>query len=208
MDRPASLWRRFLHRIAGFRPLNIIHAEVLNHDGEIIAEYEPLFERYFLFELPAWLGGGVAYLHHYLRSDPARGMHDHPWGWAVSIPLAAGYHEERLTGFNLCGPVAVVRRRPRLVPYRLSGGDFHRVIVSERTTSWSLFIHGPFSKPWGFLRPVPDGTVNPPTERESSQRMTVGYPYRYVSTAGTMNPPTTPWWTHKPSGRQVERAPA
>ena len=39
MNRPASLWRRVLHWIAGFRPLNIIVAEVVNERGEIIAEH-------------------------------------------------------------------------------------------------------------------------------------------------------------------------
>jgi hypothetical protein len=38
MDRPTSLWRQFLHWIAGFRPLNNIHAEVLNRDGSLAAD--------------------------------------------------------------------------------------------------------------------------------------------------------------------------
>ena len=39
------------------------------------------------------------------------------------------------------------------VPYRLTGADFHRVQLRD-ATSWSLFVHGPFIKGWGFLRPA------------------------------------------------------
>jgi len=189
--------RRALHFVTGFLPLRVIDAE-----GELDPQaMMPLFERYFVCQAPRWLGGWTVYLHHYLRSDPDRGPHDHPWSWAVSLPLAAGYVEERLDGFNAKGPrLRYIRRRP-FVPYRLTGRDFHRVISNGRT-SWSLFIHGPYTKGWGFLRsthavPLPDGGV-----------------YRFESPEVRFHPfkndndGSARWWRTAPRGRDQERAAA
>lgn len=144
-----NAWRRSLHALTGRLPAIVVHAEIEPGSDE----RSPLFERYFVGRAPAWLGGWTAYVHHYLRSDPDRGPHDHPWDWAVALQLAGGYDEERLNGFD--GPHLRFRyswRRPG-VPYRLTGADFHRVIVQPGRTSWSLFVHGPRTKGWGFLRP-------------------------------------------------------
>ena len=77
--------RRALYAWAGRLPAVIYDAEV---SGTNPAR-TPLFERYHVFtcRLP-WLGEVTLYLHHYLRSDPDRGPHDHPWPWAVALPLA------------------------------------------------------------------------------------------------------------------------
>ncbi|MFZ2869626.1 hypothetical protein [Zavarzinia sp.] len=178
------MWRRLLHTIAGRLRLKTVFAESDDPGVET-----PLFERYLLPVRP-W--GGAAYLHHYLRSDPDRGVHDHPWGWAIAIPLAGGYVEERLTGFDVRGPVTrMIRRRPFL-PYVMTGRDFHRLHLVEGRTSWSLFIHGRRMKLWGFLRAwVPFGYG----------RRTTGYfPYRDEINAGDE------WWGAALPGRLQERA--
>lgn len=142
--------RRILHALTALLPVRIVTAEINRVEDGV-----PLFERYLLGRLPRlgrW-GGGVAYLHHYLRSDPDNSLHDHPWDWAVALPLAGGYDEVRLAGFDTNGMRLHIARRRCGRPYRLTGADFHRVALCG-PSSWSLFIHGPFTKGWGFLRPA------------------------------------------------------
>lgn len=106
----------------------------------------PFLERYFL----GFLFGTTIYLHRFVASDPDRGLHDHPWGWAFSLVLCGRYVELRRNGelrnvgwFNA-----------------LSGNTFHRVllprdsIADEQQQCWTLFVHGPKRKAWGFLRPL------------------------------------------------------
>jgi hypothetical protein len=132
-------------------------------DPRLAPERFPLFRRYFLFhgKLPKALGSleVFGYLHHYLRSDPDRGPHDHPWEWAVALPLTGGYVEDRMRGFGPDGPTTVRIERAPGVAYGLTGADFHRVLIEAGATSWSLFLHGPKAKAWGFLRPVEDPAI-------------------------------------------------
>lgn len=108
----------------------------------------PFLERYFV----ACFFGTTVYLHRFVVSDPDRGLHDHPWGWAFSLVLSGRYVELRRNGelrfiewFNL-----------------LSGNTFHRVLLQHDGFSgkpmqcWTLFVHGPKRKGWGFLRPMPE----------------------------------------------------
>lgn len=91
----------------------------------------------------------AVFLHEYHRCDAERWLHDHPWSWAIGIPLVGGYTEERLAGFELPGRKTVRHvRRWRLNVIRCR--DFHRIAGVEPGT-WTLFIHGPRVKRWGFL---------------------------------------------------------
>lgn len=110
---------------------------------------EPYLERYYLFSLFGWR----AYIHRFLASDPDRGLHDHPWGRSVSLMLAGGYFEQRILPHEFCGV--------RLVGLRLlspggfnviRGDDFHRILLGPGQEAWTLFVHGPRVKGWGFLR--------------------------------------------------------
>jgi len=89
------------------------------------------------------------FLHQYHRPDAERWLHDHPWTWSIGIPLVGGYVEERLVGHEI-PPRRRERRirhfRPNLIRVR----DFHR-ITSVQPGTWTLFIHGPRVKRWGFL---------------------------------------------------------
>jgi hypothetical protein len=122
-------------------------------DGE---QEEPYLERYYLFGAFGW----HAYLHRFVDSDPDRGLHDHPWGRALSLVLTGGYDELRYVR-ALAEPTADGRieepqvRRRRVRPWRfnlLRGTDFHRVVLREGRSAWTLFLHGPRVKGWGFLR--------------------------------------------------------
>lgn len=87
------------------------------------------------------------YLHHFLRSDDDRALHDHPW-WNVSVLLEGEYTEHTIAagGVNL----RVVRK----------AGDWkcrlptsaHRIEL-HAGPCWTLFITGPRIRSWGFHCP-------------------------------------------------------
>jgi len=118
---------------------------------------EPYLERYRLVGGKRW----GAYVHRFLAPDPDRGLHDHPWRWAVSLVLVGGYLEVRCRG---CSNDNMAEFND-LAPWRLNllrGDDFHRIIsvgshrldlhrAPEQREAWTLFIHGPRVKGWGFL---------------------------------------------------------
>ena len=132
---------RLLYRISGRLPCRIIESE----------PGAPYLERYFIARLFGW----TVYLHRFVASDPrGTGLHDHPWRLAISLVLSGGYWELRHAGFNLDGPIAETRS---VRPGRLNiihGTTFHRVVLGEGCTAWSIFAHGPYAKGWGFLRSV------------------------------------------------------
>jgi hypothetical protein len=120
---------------------------------------EPYLERYYLFGVFGW----HAYLHRFVDSDPDRGLHDHPWDRALSLVLVAGYDEIR-GGAAGCAPPRFVR------PWRLNwlrGRDFHRVVLRGGRPAWTLFLHGPRVKGWGFLQ---NGIYRPMARDESEFR--------------------------------------
>ena len=162
-----SLIEHLLYRVSNHLPCRII-------DGE---QGEPYLERYYLFGIRGW----HAYLHRFVDSDPDRGLHDHPWGRALSLVLAGGYDEIR---FADAGQTSTIIRTIR--PWRLNrlrGEDYHRVVLRAGRPAWTLFMHGPRVKGWGFLR----GGEYRPMARDASE-------FRHRD-----------WWRHAPSGRAVRR---
>jgi hypothetical protein len=105
--------------------------------------------------------GWVVYLHHYLRSDPDRGLHSHPFR-AYAWILAGGYKEERILSFNEDG---LVLSEQFLQPGSINKIDqhvFHRLKLDKvetkygyaQPTSYSLFIAKYIDgKSWGFIKP-------------------------------------------------------
>lgn len=91
--------------------------------------------------------GPELYLHKICRSDdPTRGLHNHPWRWAISLILWRGYFEWRGTSWG--------RWRRRLFPLQINflrGDDYHRVDLIDGRPAWTLFLVGPRVKGWGFL---------------------------------------------------------
>lgn len=128
-----SLAETLLHRLSDRLPCRLI-------DGE---HGEPYLERYYLAGAAGW----HCYLHRFVASDPDRGLHDHPWSFALALVLSGGYDELRLDA-------AGASRRRRIRPGRLNllrGETHHRVVLRGRP-AWTLFVHGPRVKGWGFLR--------------------------------------------------------
>ncbi len=127
---------RLLYRLTARLPCRFI-------DGE---QGEPYLERYYVFGGFGW----HAYLHRFVDSDPDRGLHDHPWRLAVSLVLTGGYDEQRPSNGDF-DRVLVRRIRPFRLNF-LRGEDFHRVVLRDGRPAWTLFIHGPRVKGWGFMQ--------------------------------------------------------
>lgn len=87
------------------------------------------------------------YLHHFLRSDDDRALHDHPWvncsyllegsytEWTIA---AGGVHKKRVARTG-----SIKFRRARFA---------HRIELHDGPC-WSLFITGPVIREWGFHCP-------------------------------------------------------
>lgn len=146
---------KFLYWITGFLPCRFID------DGK--TRY---LERYYLFTAFGWR----FYIHHFVASDPDRGLHDHPFAKAYSLILSGWYWEERRRKFG--------KDRLRKVRWfnSLTGDTFHRVVLPARgpllialddnkaltcdresIPCWTLFFHTAGDvKEWGFLRHMSD----------------------------------------------------
>lgn len=94
----------------------------------------PLMIRYFLFR-SRWVS---IYIHHFLRSDNERHLHDHPWRF-ITVLLSGGYHENT--------PAGRFWRRRFSVLYRPAEWQ-HWVEVTRPV--WTLVIRGPRRREWGF----------------------------------------------------------
>jgi hypothetical protein len=143
---------------------------------------EPYLERYHLFRLP---GGGGAYIHRFLSSDPGRGLHDHPWDRALGVVLAGGYREQRLVDNQV-----VERDLVAGCVNRLRGADFHRIILPAQRQAWTLFMHSRKAGDWGFLTLRADGA------RDFMAHDQVNHEGRHHN-----------WWKYAPRGRNAAREP-
>jgi hypothetical protein len=133
-------------------------------DGE-----SPYLERYYL----GTIFDTRFYIHRFVASDPDRGLHNHPWHWAISIILIGYYFED--THYGL-GQVKWING--------LVGDSFHRVILPDgKKDVWTLFFHhAPKAKRWGFLR----------------DKGQLGIVYSLHNPKGTE---PEDWWTVAPKGR-------
>jgi len=140
------MWRKFLQFVMNRRPTKVYRV-----DGE------HLFHRAYLFKFCGW----VWYLHHYLRSDPDRGLHNHPFV-AYAWVLAGGYEEERIISFNEDGLVLSNRSLHPGSINKIDQHVFHRLKLDKVKTkhgyvqpsTWSLFVCKYIeNQSWGFLKP-------------------------------------------------------
>lgn len=88
------------------------------------------------------------YLHHFLRSDDDRALHDHPWV-NLSVLLEGRYAEHTIAAGG------VHRRTERAAGQMKLRGPraAHRVELIDGPC-WSLFITGPMMRSWGFHCPA------------------------------------------------------
>ena len=83
----------------------------------------------------------TVWVHRFVQPDGDAELHNHPWGWALSVVLRGAYTEERL-GW----PERVVRR------FNVITGDtWHRVAKLHGGEVWTLFMTGQPRRSWGFL---------------------------------------------------------
>lgn len=168
-----ALMAQALYRYSATLPCRLIH-----RDGG---------ERYLERYAAGSAFGMTAYLHRFVSEDADDWLHDHPWAWSIAIVLTGGYEEERLVWFDVeRGWKAKTRRIGGLRRINIiRGGDFHRIARCHPET-WTLFIHSPRVKTWGFLQRAP---------------FCVNYyqPYAVHKTAG--------WVAGSPLGRDADRAP-
>lgn len=101
------------------------------------------------------------YLHHFLRSDDDRALHDHPW-WNLSVLLRGRYVEHTISagGVNIR-----TERRAGQLKFRIASSA-HRIelfrdkartadgeVISREAACWTFFITGPTLRSWGFHCP-------------------------------------------------------
>lgn len=120
-------------------------------------EGAPFLERYHLWQGSS--GVGVV-LHRFVRSDPDRGLHNHPWRWSFSVILCGGYTELYMPHASASLSERHVRVfRPGDINW-VDPGAFHRVLLgalaapycaSPPEDAWTLFVYGPRSQGFGFL---------------------------------------------------------
>ncbi len=129
---------RLLYRLSAYCRCRVINGP----------DCQPYLERYHLLRLPF---GYRVYLHRFVASDPGRGLHNHPWKRALSLVLSGAYEETRM--LNAEADNRLQRRWLRAGRVNLISGDvFHRINLPPNSECWSLFIHAPKAKSWGFIQ--------------------------------------------------------
>lgn len=133
----------------------------------IIGEPDPYMKRWWIIPKNRFFN---IYLHHFLRSDDDRALHDHPW-WNVSILLTGGYIEHvPADPADPAGPTRTIRRMAPAIAFRKAEA-VHRIELLEDTDDpyyeyrleqefkplekpvWTIFITGPKIREWGFWCP-------------------------------------------------------
>lgn len=125
---------RALLRIADRRP----------PDRTIGGTKNPYMRRWFVVPKNPWIN---VYLHHFLRSDDDRALHDHPW-WNISFLLRGRYVEHTIRDGGIS-----VRTERSAGQFKLrSAKSAHRIELVDGPC-WTLFITGPKIRTWGFHCP-------------------------------------------------------
>lgn len=106
----------------------------------------PFLYRYHVLTL--WKDGPGICVHNFVKSDPGRGYHNHPWNRSFSFILC-GFYEERI--LNPDYRSFKTKMRNRWTFNFLNGDDFHRVMVDEENTPWTIFFHGSRCKTWSMV---------------------------------------------------------
>lgn len=121
--------------------------------GHIYGQDGSLYmERFQLFAFEHF----SARLHHIVREDRDRHLHDHPWDF-VSIVLQGGYVEARPYEASdplWIGEQEVVCEVSRVAPCiaHRRALDRHK-ITSVDPGTWTFFLTGPYKNKWGFFTP-------------------------------------------------------
>lgn len=172
--------RALLYRLTNHLPCRLIAG-----DGG-----ERYLERYFLFALGPrgnpWI---AAYVHRFVASDPARGYHDHPWRWAMSMILSGRYLEQTVGDDFTATQTSALKTPGRISTF--GPNHKHRVDLLG-TECWTLFMHGRWIRPWGFYRYV--------FGRQANGRAAIAWFYEQYSSECTAG-----WWRIAKTGKELRR---
>ncbi|WP_205836086.1 hypothetical protein [Methylobacterium brachiatum] len=124
----------YLARVAASRPPDVI----------IGGEADPYMRRWWVIPRNRWFN---VYLHHFMRSDDDRALHDHPW-WNVSFLLQGQYAEHTISA----GGINVFTTRKAGEVKARWATHAHRIELTHGPC-WTLFITGPRLRTWGFHCP-------------------------------------------------------
>lgn len=152
-DVPESQWRQLAHQMA--RPLTsgeLIRASLATPFTHI----DGYMNRYWVANpfpgenrceaLGSYRDGLASVrVHHILRADFDRYLHDHPWA-ARTIILYGWYREVRLVD----GVEVEFLRQPGDTA-TINFGEYHRIIEVSPGGVWTLFITWQYQGTWGFL---------------------------------------------------------
>lgn len=115
----------------------------------------PFLYRYHLF---AWtINGPGMCIHHFVKSDPDRGYHDHPWTKSMSF-LLCGRYEERILNDDKITYNTYMRNRWTF-NYLDGKKTYHRVMLREGEDVWTIFAFKKRDKIWGMVSL--EGNYNP-----------------------------------------------
>lgn len=156
-------------------------------------------ERYYLFTKH----GKRYYLHHFVGSDPDRGLHNHKWH-AWSFILCGWYWEYRQWGsrkvrwFNKLNPdtlhrvVLPVIADLEVIANPISNTKMNTWKNFRDQPCWTLFVHNADEEleHWGFKREIHD-----------EQGAWFIQPYKYEREGSQKD-----WWINAPKGRDLRAA--
>lgn len=143
--------------------IHVLHTVQIIRDADDSA----YLVRYFIWK-PKNKNWGRIYLHHILRSDHDRALHDHPWIFRSFI-LKGGYREVT-TAQNVVENVEIARPNPQKwdfinwpkdrqhVAAKFKAGQYlkrpanwkHRLELLDGKTAWTLVFIGAKARDWGF----------------------------------------------------------
>lgn len=156
-----------------YKKTETLPCRLISRDGA------PYLERYYVGQL----FGVTVYLHRFVGCDGDPELHDHPWN-ALSIVLSGSYVELR---GRLDGDVGIAKQRKRVRFANWIGADSMHRITSTEPETWTLFVHRPRSKGWGFF--LED------------------YPSHKVCYKPFDTRPLARWWETAPLGARAGREP-
>jgi hypothetical protein len=119
--------------------------------------------------------GGI-FLHKMSAPDPGIDLHDHPWFFA-SLIIKGGYIEERALCRDAPDFASIAEQFPDSctrggIVRRMWGSwrtmrldECHRITELTAPTCWTLVVHGPRRRMWGFF--LPTGWVDERTYDET-----------------------------------------
>lgn len=106
---------------------------------------------------PKYPGWPSIRIHHILREDLARDMHDHPWN-ARTIILKGWYEEERLAtdysngyGYSSNGDKINFYHRKPGDTATIKHNEYHNIKAVSKDGVWTLFFTWEYLGTWGFL---------------------------------------------------------